>query len=157
MEIIRDNLSFLLIDSWVTVRKATPYTPEFQKPLKGTVRTPTVASGRGNYLRTAYLRSQRDRSSLLQRHQVLVTPRCLMLWFHRRALCREPQISRDKSRVMEPYCERHKFPTVTYYLQGYNCVHTPVDEYPRVFEDDAGTPAVPSGRGRRESRRPLDI
>jgi hypothetical protein len=47
---------------WVTVRRVTLGTHQsdgYQNPYKGTVRTPTAASGRGNWLQTAHLEPRR--------------------------------------------------------------------------------------------------
>jgi len=44
-----------MITQWVTVHHVHLYLDEYPWPLKGTVRTPTVASGRGYCLQTAHL------------------------------------------------------------------------------------------------------
>jgi len=43
---------------------------------------------------------------------VLAPPRCLTLGFHRRLPCGKPQTSRNKSPVIEPYCDRYILPVL---------------------------------------------
>lgn len=59
-------------------------------------------------------------SNLLQT-RVLALPRCLMFRFHQCALCGKPEILRNKSRVVKPYCDGYISRTVTQPLVPCHC------------------------------------
>ena len=97
-------------------------TTEHPEPFNGTVKTPTVASGRGDRLQTAHLESRRfgrfARNSadlpnyrgwegrqpyLLQPHHMLVSSRRLVLPFHWRARYGCSQVLGSKPWLMVPF------------------------------------------------------
>ena len=111
-------------------------------PYKGTVRTPSVASGHGYCLQTAHLESQRwghfVRSSaprpnygdqegpqpqLLQAHTTLALLLCLNIQLHRATLHGGSRILRNKLRLVAPFYDKYVY--IWFYLVLQTVTHYP--------------------------------